>query len=90
MATGARVAAAIACAGRSMGRRAEVWWWRGRRVQEELRYADEPSTERHQLGSKEAALSAGIPQQWAVRQQCGADGALCYCRLRAVLPVSDN
>jgi hypothetical protein len=81
-----------------MERRLRVRWWRGLRVQEEVRCGTRTRTrtlgctERHQLGSKEAALSAGIPQQWAARQANNAGLAVrrLLRAVRAVCPVGDN
>jgi hypothetical protein len=92
MATGARVAGAIACARKSMGRRSEgvvVERTAGAGGSEVRRRLAGPR-DRHQLGSKEAALSAGIPQQWAAREVNNVGLPMKCCRLRAVRPVSDN
>ena len=68
MATGARVAAAIACAGRSMGGVWRVLSWRGLRVLEEVRYADAWLGRETPAGVKGSCLSAGESQQRATRQ----------------------
>lgn len=98
MATGARGAAAIACAGRRWGGGRRVWWWRVQRTVQvdEVRYADgrlarprdTSDQDRHPLGSKEQLLAAGIWQQCNLLRGRRTNAGLTERKCSA--PVSDN
>jgi hypothetical protein len=65
MATGARGAAAIACAGRRWGGGRRVWWWRVQRTEDEVRYAD---------GRLASPRDTRTDTRWDQRKSCWLPG----------------